>query len=256
MVLIRRPVTFVTLAVALCPAGCGAHRGAASTHRARPTTGDTVRFLPGGERIVRDELQPGWSFRFIGELYQQGSQRHFYVVLQNPTRGPLGTDGAESLVPQGTQTVLPYTIQQGCQPHPWTILYGLLQASDDTVTARTGTDTRGFRKVRVPRALNARGVLAYATLGHIPDEVRVSTPSGDTVLDENLGGDPAGPCQAGSISVGIPIRQVSASRSSDRRWADRLSTCGSSGTLSGSWLPASGCSSATRWRRCSASSSS
>ena len=237
MVLIRRPVTFVTLAVALCPAGCGAHRGAASTHRARPTTGDTVRFLPGGERIVRDELQPGWSFRFIGELYQQGSQRHFYVVLQNPTRGPLGTDGAESLV-------------------PWTILYGLLQASDDTVTARTGTDTRGFRKVRVPRALNARGVLAYATLGHIPDEVRVSTPSGDTVLDENLGGDPAGPCQAGSISVGIPIRQVSASRSSDRRWADRLSTCGSSGTLSGSWLPASGCSSATRWRRCSASSSS
>jgi len=88
-----------------------------------------------GETIAVDQLQAGWRYSFIGELYQQGGRRYFYIVLQNPGSGQLGAEGAESLVPQGMSGPFAYGIEEGCAPRKWVLVYGLLAGSRNTVSA-------------------------------------------------------------------------------------------------------------------------
>ena len=82
----------------------------------------------------------------------------------------------------------PFALQMttGCQPHEYTILFGLLRAPADTVLARSPGSLQPFQKVRIPASLHVRGVLAYIPLAAVPSEVLVRTPTGKTVLTENL----------------------------------------------------------------------
>ncbi|MGZ6639355.1 MAG: hypothetical protein ACXVHQ_40135 [Solirubrobacteraceae bacterium] len=146
------------------------------------------------------QLQPGWRYRFIGELYQQVGRRYFYIVLQDPGRGQLGTQGAESLVPQGMSGPFAYGIEEGCAPRQWVILYGLLAGSRDTVTAKIVHTKYAFKRIPIPAAVSPGGVLAYAVLPRVPDVLTVSSATGRTLLSQGLGG---GRCQPGGIVIGV-----------------------------------------------------
>jgi hypothetical protein len=74
----------------------------------------------------------------------------------------------------------------GCQPHEYTILFGLLRAPADTVLARSPGSLQPFQRVRIPAGLHVGGVLAYIPLSAVPSEVLVRTPAGKTVFTENL----------------------------------------------------------------------
>jgi hypothetical protein len=161
-----------------------------------------VQFLPGGATIAVDQLWPGWRYGFIGELYRQVGRRYFYIVLQNPGRGQLGTQGAESLVPQGMSGPFAYGIER-CAPRKWVILYGLLAASRDTVTAAIARTQYSFKRIPIPAAVSPGGVLAYAALPGIPDVLTVHSAKGRTVAGEALGGDGGRPCQPGSIQIAV-----------------------------------------------------
>jgi hypothetical protein len=153
--------------------------------------------------IAVDQLRRGWRYRFIGELYRQGGRRYFYIVLQNPARGVLGTQGAESLVPQGRSGPFAHGIEEGCSPRKWVIFYGLLAGSGDTVTAKIAHIEYAFKRIPIPAAVRPRGALAYAALPRIPDSLTVRSANGRTVSNEALGGAGGGPCQPGSIQIAI-----------------------------------------------------
>jgi hypothetical protein len=82
----------------------------------------------------------------------------------------------------------PFALQMttGCQPHEYTILFGLLRAPADTVLARSPGSLQPFQRVRIPAGLHVGGVLAYIPLSAVPSEVLVRTPAGKTVFTENL----------------------------------------------------------------------
>jgi hypothetical protein len=82
----------------------------------------------------------------------------------------------------------PFALQMttGCQPHEYTILFGLLRAPADTVLARSPGSLQPFQRVHIPAGLHVRGVLAYIPLAAVPSEVLVRTPTGKTVFTENL----------------------------------------------------------------------
>jgi hypothetical protein len=82
----------------------------------------------------------------------------------------------------------PFVLQMstGCLPHEYAILFGLLRAPADTVLARSPGSLQPFHRVRIPAGLHAHGVLAYIPLAAVPSEVLVHTPTGKTVLTENL----------------------------------------------------------------------
>ncbi len=56
----------------------------------------------------------------------------------------------------------------------------------DVVLARTTTGLVPLRKVKIPKALHAGGVLAYAALPSVPEEVVVQTRKGRKVSATNL----------------------------------------------------------------------
>lgn len=208
---VARSLVLTVVAAGLAATGCGAQ---SSSHAIGGSsseiigigpapTGGHVQLLPGGETIALDQLRPGWRYRFIGELYRQRGRRYFYVVLQNPGRGQLGTQGAESLVPQGTSGAFSYGIEEGCAPRKWVILYGLMASSRDTVTARIAHIQYAFKRIPIPAAVSPGGMLVYAALPAIPDLLTVRNANGRTVSSEALGGKSGGPCQPGSIQIAV-----------------------------------------------------
>jgi hypothetical protein len=208
---VAKSLLWIGLTAGLAATGCGAHSSSHPTGGlsneifgiGSAPTGGHFRFLPAGETIAADQLRRGWRYRFIGELYEQGGRRYFYIVLQNPGRGPLGTHGAESLVPQGRSGPFAYGIEEGCSPRRWVILYGLLAGSGDSVTAKMAHVEYALKRIRIPTAVRPRGVFAYAALPGIPDSLTVRSANGRTVSNEALGGAGAGPCQPGSIQIAI-----------------------------------------------------
>ena len=89
-------------------------------------------------------------------------------MLQNPARGQLGTQGGESLGPQGRSGPFAYGIEEGCSPRKWVILYGLLAGSGDSVIAKIAHIQHAFKRIPIPTAVRPRGVLAYAALRGSP----------------------------------------------------------------------------------------
>ncbi len=77
-------------------------------------------------------------------------------------------------------------LETGCQPSEFAIVYGLLREPGDVVLARTTTGLVPLRKVKIPKALHAGGVLVYAALPSVPQEVVVQTRTGRKVSATNL----------------------------------------------------------------------
>jgi hypothetical protein len=96
----------------------------------------------------------------------------------------IGSSVGGSPTPKSSPFVL--QMSTGCLPHEYAILFGVLRAPADTVLARSSGSLQPFQRARIPAGLHVHGVLAYIPLAAVPSEVLVRTPTGKTVLTENL----------------------------------------------------------------------
>ena len=156
-----------------------------------------------GETIAVDQLQACWRYSFIGELYQQGGRRYFYIVLQNPGRGQLGAEGSESLVPQGMSGPFACGIEEGCAPRKWVLVYGVLAGSRNTVSATIAHTVHRFNRMPIPASISPGGALAYAVLPAVPAVLTVRSVNGRVLASDPPGGEATGPCQPGSIVIAV-----------------------------------------------------
>jgi hypothetical protein len=152
--------------------------------------------LPQGPSFsINGERSSGFSIG--GERSSAISATHFELSVEVAAEGEGGDliSGAGGIALIGssvggppTPKSRPFALQMttGCQPHEYTILFGVLRAPEDTVLARSSGSLQPFQKVRIPAGLHVRGVLAYIPLAAVPSEVLVRTPTGKTVFTENL----------------------------------------------------------------------
>jgi hypothetical protein len=177
-----------------------------------PRTAECVtRSLTRLHRMIRTiasgSLPQGPSFSIDGERSRRfsiGGERssaisatHFElsveVAAEEEGGDLIGGSGGIALIGSSvggppTPKSSPFELQMstGCEPHEYTILFGLLRDPADTVLARSSGSLQRFRRVSIPDSLHVRGVLAYIPLAAVPSEVLVRTPTGKTVLTENL----------------------------------------------------------------------
>jgi hypothetical protein len=154
-------------------------------------TVNLFHYLPGGLRTLARGVVPGGpAFSIVGKRYRMEGQVHFELTLEVEGKGGLlGSRGSEAVaqgqLPRPASPFSP-SIETGCLPHEYAILYGILKAPRDTVVARISGTLQPLRRAPIPTSLHAGGVLVYIVLPAIPSEVLVRTPGGKTVASEQL----------------------------------------------------------------------
>jgi hypothetical protein len=155
-----------------------------------------VKYFPGGiVRLIHESPPQIPAFTLRAERYRKLGTVHFEFKLEVSNEEELFGGGGgggflESRVEEGTglgggRSFQPQ-ISSGCQPQPYAIIYGLLEAPRDTVLARVSGTLVPLREVPIPARLHAGGVLAYAALSPLPTELLVRSPNGKTVDTKNL----------------------------------------------------------------------
>jgi hypothetical protein len=154
-----------------------------------------VHYLPGGLRtILRARAPGGPAFSIVGQHYRFQGHVYFDLSIELGEEANLGgADG--SIISVGNigsssgRRPSPFSsqIEEGCRPHEYAVVYGLLKAPGDIVFARIAGALRPLRHVHIPASLHADGVLAYIALPSVPVELLVRTPDGRTIATEKLG---------------------------------------------------------------------
>ncbi len=83
-------------------------------------------------------------------------------------------------------TPLDSEVTASCHPHEYSIFYGLLEQPRDTVLAKIAGKLVPVLRVRLPRSLHAGGLLVYLASVTRPEQILVRSPSGKTVMNEDL----------------------------------------------------------------------
>jgi len=142
--------------------------------------------------LAKGSLPGGATFAIRGTLTSHEGNSSFGLQAEHVS-GRLGSFGSSSSSGSGEiggprHAPPPFAVQleNGCQPAEFAIVYGLLNAPGDEVLARTASGLVTLRHVSIPPGLHAHGVLAYAALPGIPEEVLVRDPGGRTVFTEHL----------------------------------------------------------------------
>ncbi len=163
-----------------------------------------LKYLPGGKRtLVRGQALQGRSILIVGERYRLFGRVYSRLTLKTgvesglPEAGAaegIGTVGEEESFegspgpPSGATkpgTPLDSKTSAGCQPHEYSIFYGLLSKPEDTVLAKVEGKLMRLRRVHIPASIHAGGVLVYLVSAGRPEETVVRAPSGKTVMSEN-----------------------------------------------------------------------
>lgn len=148
-----------------------------------------LKYFPGGVRALVQEAVPngGPPFTIAAERYRFLGKVYFELKLHVE---PLGEGGGEraggEIFSASQHRALEWQIEEGCKPHPYTILYALLKNPGDTVLSRTGATLIPWRTVPIPAYLHAGGTLVYTVLPEPPEELIVRAPYGHTLAAEKL----------------------------------------------------------------------
>jgi hypothetical protein len=107
--------------------------------------------LPGGNRtIAHGALPQGPSFSIIGERYNLMGKIHFDLRIEVAAEAEIsGLIGGTTTVVGGHLKPRPgppfaLKLRMGCQPHEYTILYGVMEASTDMVLVRSSGSLQPF----------------------------------------------------------------------------------------------------------------
>jgi hypothetical protein len=156
-----------------------------------------LKYLRGGKRtLVRGSTPQGPSFSIVGERYRLFGRVHTQLKLttgegllssdEDEEEEPNATDGLIGSAPARRTMPLDSEISAGCHPHEYSIFYGLLKQSRDTVLAKIAGKLVPVLHVRIPSSLHAGGLLVYLASGQRPEELLVRSPSGKIVVKEAL----------------------------------------------------------------------
>lgn len=157
-----------------------------------------LKYLPGGKRTLVNESTPqGPRFSIVGERYRLFGRLHTQLKLstgeglvssdeegegeENVTEGPSGSFAG----PVKRTTPLDSEVSAACHPHEYSIFYGLLKQSRDTVLAKIAGKLVPVLSVRIPSSLHTGGVLVYLASVRQPEEILVRSPNGKTVMNED-----------------------------------------------------------------------
>ncbi len=172
-----------------------------------------LKYLPGGKRTLLSGQVPrgGLHFSILGERYRLFGRAYSRLTLttgtdlEPPAAGPaegakrFGEEGGDEQEEGGpvegsggplamfvkSRMLLSSRTSTGCQPHEYSIFYGQLKKSRDTVLARVEGKLVSLHRVRIPASIHAGGVLVYLVSSGEPEEIVVRSPSGNTVVSEN-----------------------------------------------------------------------
>jgi len=157
-----------------------------------------LEYLPGGKRtLVRGQVSQGPDFSIVGERYRLFGRIHTQLKLRTGkglVRSDEGEEEGSNEGPGGSfvvsvkhTTPLDSEISAGCHPREYSIFYGLLKRSRDTVLAKIAGKLVPLLRVRIPASLRAGGVLVYLATDGQPEEIVVRAPSGNVVMSEDRG---------------------------------------------------------------------
>ncbi|HWX74679.1 MAG TPA: hypothetical protein VNZ05_05185, partial [Solirubrobacteraceae bacterium] len=149
-----------------------------------------VKILPGGLRtIVRDRVPGGPSYAIIGErtrfLGNVEFKLNIRIASSSAGEGGSASSGSASIGPPGRKP-FSWQTEEGCRPHPYTIIYGVLSQPRDVVLVRAAGKLYELRRVAIPASLRVHGVLAYAALPQEATRMIVKAPGGRTVVNEAI----------------------------------------------------------------------
>lgn len=183
--------------VCLLTSGCGGSRptdrALASNVRTEP-----VEFLPGGmETVARGRVSGAAGFSILAERYR--FQRRTYFNLAANVREIGGGSQATNFTPEPSKP-LAWSTEQGCSPSAtmWTIVFGVLADANDRAYAYTTHGRYRLRTAPIPTRFHASGVAAYAPLPEQPIRILVTTPTGATLMQEQLEPAPHERCRPGT----------------------------------------------------------
>jgi hypothetical protein len=156
-----------------------------------------LKYLPGGKRtLVRRSTPQGPRFSIVGERYRLFGRVHTQLKLSTGEGLVSSDEGGEEedftegpnesfAVPVKRMTPLDSEVSAACHPHEYSIFYGLLKESHDTVLAKVAGKLVPVLTVRIPSSLHAGGALVYLASISQPEEVLVRSPSGKTLMNED-----------------------------------------------------------------------
>jgi hypothetical protein len=158
-------------------------------------TKHVVKHFPGGNVLLVHESPPQIpAFTIRGEHFRKLGTEHFELKFRISNEEHLFGGGGEGAggfagslsMPEGSGRALEPMASSGCQPQPYAIIYGLLEAPHDTVLARVSGDLVPLRTVTIPAREHAGGVLVYGAFSPLPTELIIRNASGKTVNTTNL----------------------------------------------------------------------
>jgi hypothetical protein len=141
--------------------------------------------------IARGRLPQGTRFSIVGE--RTTFMGHSNTQLRTEVAEPLGGlsllgSASESASAPPRHSPFALQLNTGCEPHEYAIVYGVLKSPRDVVLVRVAGKLEPLRRVRIPAILHVHGVLAYAAVPAVPEELLVRAPSGRTVATQKLTG--------------------------------------------------------------------
>lgn len=184
----------VPLALSACGASGSGHHPHASTHQ------DHITYIGQAQRIVSVNPPGGPAFSIFGQRYRFSGQN--YVELQRRFAEPWRVDvqsggswGGESSTLTDDQGI---EVIQGCQVHPFAVIYGPLHNSSDSLFAQTPDGTLRLLKLAIPHSLHMAGAFFYGATTSVPGGFVVSASGGRVVRLMEDSSSPAGsPCAGG-----------------------------------------------------------
>lgn len=186
--------------VCLLASGCGASRPAD-----RPLTSnlptEPVQFLPGGrDRIARGHVLGAAGFSLLAERYRFQHRTYFNLAVNVSQIG--GGSQGTNFTPEPSKQ-LAWSTEQGCSPSAtmWTVVFGVLADANDRAYAYTAHGRYRLRTATIPPRFGATGVGAYVGLAEQPRRILVTTPTGVTLMQEQLEPAPHERCQPGSSII-------------------------------------------------------
>jgi hypothetical protein len=156
-----------------------------------------LKYMTGGKRtLARGSTPEGPSFSIFGERYRLFGSTYTQLKLRTGG-GLLSSDEGEEEVssegPKGSYPVLvkrsaplDWEVTAGCHPHEYSIFYGLLRQTRDTVLAKVEGNLVPLSRARIPSSLHMGGVLVYLASVSRPEQVLVRSPNGKILTSEDL----------------------------------------------------------------------
>jgi hypothetical protein len=154
-------------------------------HHFTGCTKHLLKFLRDGIRpLVQARLPQGPAFVIEGEAYRFLGHIHFALKVEIVGGG--GGGGGES--PSGKRPgVFSGALYEGCQPHQYDILYGVLKQPATRCWPEYPARCAHCDAPRFRRTSHAGGMLVYSASSTVPSELLVRNRVGRTIITEKLG---------------------------------------------------------------------